>query len=272
MHNTLKNTVEKYIKNNSSLTVAVSGGVDSVTLSVFLSNKINCYRLNVAHAISSAVPREATKRVKSLAKKYNWNLHILNAGELQDPKYISNPINRCYYCKTNLYSSISKTIPGQIFSGANLDDLKDFRPGLEAAKNSSVIHPFIEAKMDKKAVRKLAMKLGLSAISELPSSPCLSSRIQTGINITSDLLKKIDEVEIKIRNIIPNSDVRCRWLKKGVVIEFNEPNIDKLENIYKSQIISFTGKTFELSKEFISIKKYKKGSAFIGKKEGVTNG
>ena len=266
----LKNTIKKYTNLQLQPTVAVSGGIDSITLSVFISKYLIPNNLNVAHAVSPAVPFESTKRVKYFSKKYNWNLHILDAGEMNDVNYISNPINRCYFCKTNLYGIISETLSGNIFSGANTDDLKDFRPGLIAAKNSNVIHPFVEAKIDKNTVRKLAKKMGLEEIAELPSSPCLSSRIETGIKITSDLLKKIDSVEREIKNLIPDADVRCRWLSDGVRIEFNNPNPKKIKN--KSQIINLTEKVFKISKKFINIASYKKGSAFIQDKESFING
>jgi len=238
----LRNIINQLTKAREPI-VAISGGIDSTTLSVFISKEIN-KRLNVAHAVSAAVPIEATNRVKVLSKKYNWKLHILNAGEMRDKKYTSNPINRCFYCKTNLYSSISSKLNGEILSGANLDDLKDFRPGLKAADNSFVRHPFIESQISKREIRVLANKLGLEEISELPASPCLSSRIETGINITSDLLKKIDKVERKIKKVVPNADVRCRWLNKGITIEFNKPSLEKINDKYKIQIINFTEEIF----------------------------
>ena len=260
----LKNITNQFLIKGSDPIVAISGGIDSITLSTFISKEIK-KRLNVAHAVSPAVSVEATNRVKDLSKRYNWKLHILNAGEMRDKNYTSNPINRCFYCKTNLYYSISSTLNGQILSGANLDDLNDFRPGLKAAENSSVRHPFIESQMGKKEIRALANQLGLKEISKLPASPCLSSRIQTGIYITSDLLKKIDRVERKIKNMVPEADVRCRWLNKGITIEFNEPSLEKINDKYKTQIINFTEEIFKISKNLITMKKYKMGSAFIEK-------
>ena len=260
----LRNIISQLVTISSEPIVAISGGIDSTTLSAFISKEVN-KRLNVAHAISPAVPIEATNRVKILSKKYNWKLHILSAGEMRDKNYTSNPINRCFYCKTNLYSSIGSKLNGQILSGANLDDLQDFRPGLKAAENSFVRHPFIESQIGKKEIRVLANTLGLKDISELPASPCLSSRIQTGINITSDLLKKIDRVERKIKNVVPNADVRCRWLNKGITIEFNKPNLEQINDKYKTQIINFTEEIFKISKNLITMKKYKMGSAFIKK-------
>ena len=135
------------------------------------------------HAVSPAVPEEATERVKRLAATQGWRLRIVDAREFADENYLANPVDRCFFCKTNLYGCIARHIDAQILSGANLDDLREYRPGLEAAKRHSVRHPYLEAEIDKRAVRSLARELGLGALSELPAAPCLSSRVETGIAI-----------------------------------------------------------------------------------------
>ena len=75
---------------------------------------------------------------------------IINTNEISDPRYAANPINRCFFCKENLYKTIKAYTEGNIFSGANIDDLSDYRPGLDAAKEANVDHPFILAKIGKK--------------------------------------------------------------------------------------------------------------------------
>ena len=87
--------------------------------------------------------------------------------------YLANPVDRCFFCKTILYGCIARLTDAQILSGANLDDLQEYRPGLEAARCHSVRHPYLEAGIDKRAVRSLARELGLGALSELPAAPCL---------------------------------------------------------------------------------------------------
>ena len=122
------------------VSVAVSGGIDSVTLAVLASQTPNI-SIQMYHAVSPAVPSQATDRVKQLSRDYGWSLQILDAHEFADEDYLSNPVNRCFYCKTNLYKAISAVSGGVIVSGANTDDLSDYRPGLGAAKNASVRHP-----------------------------------------------------------------------------------------------------------------------------------
>jgi pyridinium-3,5-biscarboxylic acid mononucleotide sulfurtransferase len=265
-------SLEKVIKNilddkNSLPTVAVSGGIDSLSLAVFISKLYITKKINIAHAIGPAVPREATNRVKTLAKEYNWNLNIINTNEINDPRYKANPINRCFFCKENLYSTIKNYTQGIIFSGANLDDLSDYRPGLDAAKEANVIHPFVLAKIDKKAIRQLASELGLGELSELPSSPCLASRVQTGIPVTSNLLNKIDKMERLIKKIIPGADIRCRWMLNNLSIQFNQPKLENINIDIKKLITAKASGIFSVKETSIELNEYKKGSAFILNKE-----
>ena len=107
----------------------------------------------------------------------------IDAGEFADPRYRANPVNRCYFCKHNLYGTIATRFEGTILSGTNTDDLGDFRPGLKAADEHRVRHPFVEAGLAKSDVRALARELRLDDLAELPAAPCLSSRVETGIAV-----------------------------------------------------------------------------------------
>ena len=267
--NILEKVIKSLLNNNKHElpTVAVSGGIDSITLAVFISKLFNAEKINIAHAIGPAVPIEATKRVKKLAKEFNWNLNIINTNEINDPRYRANPINRCFFCKENLYSTIKSYTKGIIFSGANLDDLNDYRPGLDAAKEANVMHPFILAKIEKKIVRQLASELGLGELSELPSSPCLASRVQTGIPVTTNLLNKIDKMERLIKEIIPGADIRCRWMLNNLSIQFNTPKLENINSEIKKLITSKASDTFSIKNTSVEFNEYKKGSAFILNKE-----
>ena len=246
------------------LAVAVSGGVDSVTLATF-AHRAAGSRVEAFHAVSPAVPEEATERVKRFAANQGWRLRIVDAREFADESYLANPIDRCFFCKTNLYGCIARHSDAQIFSGANLDDLREYRPGLEAAKLHSVRHPYLEAGIDKKVVRSLARDLGLGAISELPAAPCLSSRVETGIAIRPEVLKAIHAVERSIAKDFPTGTVRCRVRARGVVIELDHETLAAIagkreEEVRANAALIFAGieRTLDLSFE-----PYRNGSAFI---------
>ena len=149
------------------LAVAVSGGVDSLTLATFVHSAAGS-RAEMFHAVSPAVPEEATERVELLAANQGWRLRIVDAGEFTDESYLANPVDRCFFCKTNLYGCIARHSDARILSGANLDDLREYRPGLEAAKRHSVRHPYLEAGIDKGAC---APSLASSAWALYPSCP-----------------------------------------------------------------------------------------------------
>jgi pyridinium-3,5-biscarboxylic acid mononucleotide sulfurtransferase len=244
--------------------VAVSGGIDSVTLAAF-AHRVEGTRVELFHAVSPAVPGDATARVELLAADQGWRLRIVDAGEFTDANYLANPFDRCFFCKTNLYGCIARHTDAQILSGANLDDLREYRPGLEAAKRHLVRHPYLEADIDKRTVRSLARELGLGVLSELPAAPCLSSRVETGIAIRSEVLKAIHAVERSIAMDFPTGIVRCRVRAKGVVIELDPETLaaiaGKREDEVRAQadrIFAGTAQTVDLSFE-----PYRNGSAFV---------
>ena len=218
------------------IAVAVSGGVDSMTLA-FVAHRVLNDQVSMYHAVSPAVPDTATSRVRSYAETNGWHLHIISAGEFDDEDYVANPANRCFYCKTNLYTAIASQTGSSIVSGTNLDDLNDWRPGLEAARNHAVRHPFVEACIDKAGVRQIASEFGLDEISVLPAAPCLSSRVETGIPIRAPELRFIDAAEELVRNRVKAQSVRCRIRKQGIVIEL-DPDVHEQLSGHESDAIS----------------------------------
>lgn len=246
------------------LAVAVSGGVDSLTLASVAHRTLQD-EAEMFHAVSPAVPAQATERVRALAAREGWKLTVVDAGEFGDADYRSNPVNRCFYCKTNLYAALVPQTTAQIIAGTNLDDLGEYRPGLEAAKNHGVRHPFVEAGIDKKAVRALARHLGLGDIAELPAAPCLSSRIETGIPIDPDMLRLVHAAEQLVSRSLAPRTVRCRVRAKGVVIELDEQNLAALGGEARDALRTDIGTLFrDGGFDYpVSLAAYRTGSAFL---------
>jgi pyridinium-3,5-biscarboxylic acid mononucleotide sulfurtransferase len=244
--------------------VAVSGGIDSLTLSDF-AHRLMGDRVTMFHAVSPAVPGDATARVERLAELKGWRLKVIDAGEFGDADYMANPVDRCFFCKTNLYGAIASHTRAQIVSGANLDDLGEYRPGLAAAKNQGVRHPFLEARIDKAAVRGLARSIGLGNLAELPAAPCLSSRVETGIPIRADMLKAIHAVERRIAQRFPHGVIRCRVRATGVVIELDPVTRAALEPAYADETRAMAAELLDdkVPTTGLAFAPYRNGSAFL---------
>jgi uncharacterized protein len=244
--------------------VAVSGGVDSLTLATVAHRSLRG-PVHMFHAVSPAVPREASDRVRSLAADEGWKLAVIDAGEFADANYRSNPVNRCFYCKTNLYGAIVPHTALPVIAGTNLDDLGEYRPGLDAANDHGVRHPFVEAGIDKKTVRAIARHLGLGNIAELPSAPCLSSRIETGIAIDPDMLRLVHAAEVLVSRSLAPRTVRCRVRAEGVVIELDEQNLRALDGKARDALTTNVGALFRDGGFAypVSLAPYRTGSAFL---------
>ena len=246
------------------IAVAVSGGIDSLTLAT-VAHRHAPGRITMFHAVSPAVPGDATARVERLAVEHGWTLRVIDAGEFDDADYRANPVNRCFFCKTNLYGSIGRHTTAQIVSGANLNDLGEYRPGLDAAKNNGVRHPYLEAEIDKPGVRRLALAEGLGDLSELPAAPCLSSRVETGIAIRADVLKAIHAVERGLAQRFPRGIVRCRVRASGVVIELDPATLEAVtaepQDGVRAQVAElFAGRVASAD---LRLEPYRTGSAFL---------
>tara|TARA_R110002124_G_scaffold49691_11_gene145488 strand:- start:5824 stop:6585 length:762 start_codon:yes stop_codon:yes gene_type:complete len=241
------------ISRHEALTIAVSGGVDSMTLA-HVAHSVLGQRVRMVHAISPAVPPLATARVRDHGAKQGWRLDLVDAGEFDDPRYRANPVNRCFFCKSNLYAAIAGLTKCTIASGTNSDDLGDFRPGLEAAQQWQVVHPYIEAGLDKAAIYALAKHLRLSDLAKLPAQPCLASRVETGIAVNPGDLAFVDHMETLLRaDLGQSATVRCRITHAGVIVETEG----------EAPPASIAAACRETGRDYLGHRPYRRGAAFL---------
>ena len=180
--------------------VAFSGGVDSSLLAAEAHSALGDRALAVT-AVSPALARRERHRAAELAGRFGWNHLEVETGEVQRDEYARNAPDRCYWCKTELYSVLSplaRERGAAILVGTNLDDLGDHRPGMRAARENEVRAPLVEASLTKADIRALSRMRGLPT-AEKPASPCLASRFAYGVRVTEEGLARVDAAEEIIR-------------------------------------------------------------------------
>ena len=185
------------IKKRGSAAIAFSGGVDSTFL-VKVAHEVLGEKMIAITATSSTYPERELKEAIKYAKDMGVKHLIISSEELDIEGFASNPKNRCYYCKKELFSKV-KAIAKEnnvtyVFDGSNVDDDGDYRPGMVAARELGVISPIKEANLTKEDVRVLSKELGLPTWDK-PAFACLSSRFPYGNEITAPKLKMVDEAE-----------------------------------------------------------------------------
>lgn len=191
--------------------VALSGGVDSGLVAKAAVVALGDRAVAVT-ADSPSVARSELQAARELALAIGIHHRIVSPDEFADPAYRANTGDRCYHCKSHLYDAIAATpeLTGFVVcSGANLDDLGDYRPGLTAAAERAVRHPLQEAGFTKSSVRALARWWGLPN-ADKPAAPCLSSRLAPGVEVTPDRIARIEAAEAILRQL-GVSDCRVRY-------------------------------------------------------------
>src|SRR3989338_244640 len=211
------------IKKLDSAIVAFSGGIDS-TLVLKIAYDVLGNKVIAVTADSLSLPRRELEATKKIAQQIGTNHLIINTDETRNENYLRNPDNRCYYCKSELYEKL-KIVAEQfriknIVNGTNCEDLGDYRPGLKAADENNVVSPLKDAKFTKRDVRELARHLGLEIWGK-PSSPCLSSRVPYGQEITMKKLAMIEEAENFLKDF-GIRELRVRHFGDLARIEIND--------------------------------------------------
>ena len=212
-----------------SALVAFSGGVDS-SLLLALAIEALGDRAVAFTALSPAVAPDEMEGARAVARAFGARHVEKTSAELEDPRYAANPVNRCYFCKTELYTLATAEARarglGAVVSGTNADELADYRPGLAAASEHEIVQPLAEAGLTKDEIRALSREIGLSTWDK-PQQPCLSSRIPYGTEVTPERLAQLAHSEMALRRL-GLREFRVRYHGEIARIEAGEGDFDRL--------------------------------------------
>jgi pyridinium-3,5-biscarboxylic acid mononucleotide sulfurtransferase len=235
-----------------SVIVAFSGGVDSSFL-LRVAHEVAGERALALTTTSPTMPDEDLVSAREIATLIGARHLVIDSNELEIPGYAANPLNRCYLCKHNLFTVCEQKAAQMgiehIVDGLNLDDLHDYRPGMQAAAEKRVRHPLVEAELSKQEIRELSKMMGLPTW-DRPASPCLSSRFPYGTQITLERLQQVSGGEKLLRSL-GFRVVRVRYHDEVARLEVGR---DEMPRLLEPQIAEVLSREFrKLGFRFVTL-------------------
>jgi uncharacterized protein len=259
----LRATVRQF----SSALVGFSGGVDSALLAVVTRQELGRERMVAAVGRSASVAGEQWETARLLASTYDVPLVEIDTHELDDPRYVANPTNRCFFCKTELWQRLGAVASERglavVLDGTNADDLGEHRPGAAAGLAAGVRSPLAEVGLTKTEVRAAARELGLPNWNA-PAAPCLSSRVRYGLQITPQRLRQVEAGEAVLRQLGVTGDLRVRHQGDAARIEVEREWIGWVE----ARREDITARLLEIGFRSVEIdpRGYRRGSLLLDRR------
>ena len=241
--------LDRWFNNQQGVLVAFSGGVDSSLVAYLANHFMGRDRCLAVISASPSLKMSELDNARQFARRHGIPVEVVVTREMENPNYTSNPANRCYYCKHTLYTELESMLdrfPGWVVvNGQNTDDLGDYRPGLQAAREFEVRAPLGECEINKAMVRELASHYGLECWDK-PASPCLASRVPYGEEVTFEKLRQIERAEAFLyEQGFPVC--RVRHFGDTARIEVPPEDVDRLKSMLGAIQVTFLGIGFALT-------------------------
>ena len=249
----LKRLTDWFLSNGDKTVVALSGGVDSAVLALAAKRAFGNNALSVTANYKTLSSQELSA-ARKVAREIGIRHKVIKYSELESSDFVKNDQLRCYHCRKELglrlVNEANKFKTNLVVDGTNLDDLKEYRPGITGLKENGVRSPFLELGIDKSVIRAIAQHFGLS-VYDKPSNACLASRIPHGTPVTYEKLRRIEKSENIVMKIFNIRQVRVRDHGDIARIEVGKEELTKLFDVDKLAIIDCRLK--ELGFKFVAI-------------------
>jgi uncharacterized protein len=219
-----------WVRARGRVAIGFSGGVDSAYLACVAVDALGADNVLAIIGKSASYPAAQWASARGVADRFGVPVLELDTHEMEDPRYAANPSNRCYFCKSELWSLLIPAARARgietVLDGTNADDMTGHRPGAVAASEQAVASPLLLVGLTKDEIRALSHQRGIPTWAQ-PSSPCLSSRIPYGVAVTATRLAMIERAEAALRELGVTGDLRVRYHGDLARIEIGAPELDR---------------------------------------------